>query len=356
LDKKNMADQPLIDALLNIFDALSNINLDAALRTDLGVISIKPQFMERIKAIASLKDSVRASAGQMENGHVQTLSAAIQQLAGRLQGIAGMQMQEFTNNRAGHVQALESDLSNVRSALLVFMVWFLFARVTGGLAQDIRGETATIRDEVNTRVGVFQNRFQSLEENATKMLNDLKAQTETVIENAKQLDLAKRQQFKEVSIDSSKLQFEGLTKRFLAWGVITGLLAAAMLGGLIWFLLTALNGLHEYASMQDAIAASVIRIALIGVLGAFAAILIKICRGNLNMYYHTMHRAHLATLIQQLVNAGENADQRGAIFIKMVDAIASFGSSGLISGSDDAASLKIVSDFLPSLLKQGADK
>ncbi len=349
-----MADAPRVAALLNALDQLSKVNLDGALKKNLGEMNLLSAFEPRIKGITDLREHIKVGAPEADNRQVINLQNLIDTLVGNLNNLFNMSAPDFTQQRPNLVNVLDEQIGQIRSAMLPMMVWHLQGQLEGGLQQSIRSEIASMRDEVNTRVGVYQNRFQTLEENAMKMLNDLKAQTETVIENAKQLDLTKRQQFKEVSIDSSKLQFQGLTKRFLAWGVITGLLAAAMLCGLIWFLLNALNGLHEYASMQDAVAASVIRIALIGVLGAFAAILIKICRGNLNMYYHTMHRAHLTTLIQQFVNAGENAEQRGAIFIKMVDAIASFGSSGLISGSDDAASLKIVSDFLPSLLKERA--
>lgn len=351
-----MADPQRVSVLLGVLDTLEQMNLGTALKKNLGDQSLLSVFEGRIRALSGFREAIRAGAVEADNNQAHNLYNLFVQTINLLNNMSNMNAADFIQQRSNSHDALDQNLAAIRAALVPFVVWHLQAQLEGGLQENIRSEITSIRDEVGTRVGIFQQRFQTLEENATKMLNDLKTQTENVIENAKQLDLAKRAEAKEISLGITKDQFRDLKKRFRNGSCLFGMLTVGTFLVLIAFLAYLLYSPHEYANTQEAVGASVVRVAFIGVVAALAAVFAKIWRGNLNMYYHTEHREHLATIIQQFVNAGENADQRGAIFIKLIDAVAAFGSSGLIAGSEEAASLKIVSEFLPNLLKHGGEK
>lgn len=261
----------------------------------------------------------------------------------------------FTQQKQGHVDSLRQVIDVAIAGSTPFVTWYLFDRLERGAVNEIRSEIATIRAEIGQREQVSENKFHTLNASVLTSVDAIKKEAASVIENVKQLDLAQRSQFREMSLGISREQFSDLRRRFVRGSIGFGIAGAVTIVCLVAFLLYALNAEHAFASDAEAIATSVIRVTLVGVMGVLVAVFARLFRGNLNMYYHTLHREHLATIIQKFVNAGENAEQRGAIFIKLVDAVAAFGSPGLITGAEEGPSLKVISD-LPSLLKGETQK
>jgi hypothetical protein len=350
-----MADAQVVKGLAVQFEALGKSDLASNLKKDLGVESIYNVFEPRIHDVLALQPAVLAGASHMDVNQVNSLQNAVQNIRTTLDAIGQLQTVTFAQQKPDHVVNLNRVIDAFLYAATPFITWYLFERLEGGIVNEIRSEIATIRTEIGQREQVSENKLNTLNASVLTSIDTIKKDAASVIENVKQLDLAKRSEFRQMSLGVSREQFSDLRRRFVRGSIAFGILGGVTIGALIWFLLHALNSEHAYASNADAIATSVIRVTLVGVMGALIAVFAKLFRGNLNMYYHTLHREHLATIIQNFVNAGENADQRGAIFLKLVDAVAAFGSSGLITGADEGASLKIISD-LPNLLKGEAPK
>jgi hypothetical protein len=67
------------------------------------------------------------------------------------------------------------------------------------------------------------------------------------------------------------------------------------------------------------------------------------------MYYHTLHRQQLTESIQTFVDAARTDDQRDVVLLKLIEAVSSFGSSGLIA-DDGQNTAKLVVEALPKVL------
>ncbi len=81
-----------------------------------------------------------------------------------------------------------------------------------------------------------------------------------------------------------------------------------------------------------------LRITILAAIGGVAAFCLKILRANMHMRAHNLHRQRLANSMAAFVESASTNEQRDLILAHLVDAIASFGSSGLLAKPDDSVS------------------
>ena len=100
-----------------------------------------------------------------------------------------------------------------------------------------------------------------------------------------------------------------------------------------------------------------IRITLLGILGAVATFCLRIYRSQLHMSHHNAHRQVVAASMQSFVDSATTKEHRDKILSVLVEAVAAFGSSGLIRDRDDhmSSSKLIVDQFTKTISPRSGD-
>ena len=103
-------------------------------------------------------------------------------------------------------------------------------------------------------------------------------------------------------------------------------------------------------TIYDSIYFTTIRITILITIGAFTAFSLKILRAHMHMKELNKHRERLSNSLPAFVEA-VSENQRDIIITNLVDAISSFGKSGLLQKEDDSMSIpKIVIDTISKTL------
>ena len=115
------------------------------------------------------------------------------------------------------------------------------------------------------------------------------------------------------------------------WAWVSGV-SGGVFGGfaaLLWFVELDSNGGWQPLYY------TALRLVLLGALGTFSAFCLRTLRAHLHMGERNLHRQRVANSIPSFVDSAVNHDQRDLILAQLIDAVATFGNSGLLSGRDD---------------------
>lgn len=188
-----------------------------------------------------------------------------------------------------------------------------------------------------------QRALEELRQEAEKNLENLKEESAKVLEQAaktaEEIKDKARLTAAGISVEAAQKQFDEAQKEFkeraFGWGVISSLLILAFILVAIYFV--------NHSRPDEKISFGIIyftalRIAILAAIGGAAAFCLKIFRANMHMRAHNLHRQRLANSMAAFVESASTNEQRDLILAHLVDAIASFGSSGLLTKPDDSVS------------------
>jgi hypothetical protein len=186
---------------------------------------------------------------------------------------------------------------------------------------------------------------------------------ETKIEAQSILNLA-RETAQKVSLSDVQSQFEEAAKKsrtgIYFWGGLSLVLIAVFLYVLIAFwswwapqsLLDDNIGSKNNVTSAFVIYHTVLRITFLTALAAIATFCLKILRAQLHLRELNLHRQRIANSMAAFLGAASQ-EQRDMILGRMVDAITTFGNSGLLSDNDESMSpAKIVLESISKAMPQ----
>ena len=79
-----------------------------------------------------------------------------------------------------------------------------------------------------------------------------------------------------------------------------------------------------------------IKITILTAIGAVSTFCLRILRAHMHMYQHNLHRQRVTNSMASFVESAITPEQRDLILGHLVDAVATFGSSGLLAKEDDS--------------------
>ena len=186
-----------------------------------------------------------------------------------------------------------------------------------------------------------QSAIVELRQEADKTLQRVREETEKTIakaeEAAEQIENKARLTAVGISVEVAQDQFEKAQEEFkhqsFKWGIFSGISILVFIVALIYF---ASNSQPNEKLGFGIIYFTALRITILAAIGGVAAFCLKILRANMHMRAHNLHRQRLANSMSAFVESASTNQQRDLILAHLVDAIASFGSSGLLTKSDDS--------------------
>lgn len=145
------------------------------------------------------------------------------------------------------------------------------------------------------------------------------------------------EQARKATVREAEAEFGGARKQHRNQAVCWGLGSIAAIGAFFWFAFHAYYlALEEPYKGWEGFHVTALRLTILGAIGGSAAFCLRVLRSELHMHQLNAHRRRLAVSMPALIRATETQAQKDQVVLRVVDALASFGTSGLIRGADDA--------------------
>ncbi|MGI4756420.1 MAG: hypothetical protein ACRYGF_06170 [Janthinobacterium lividum] len=182
-----------------------------------------------------------------------------------------------------------------------------------------------------------------------KASQQIKAEASDILDKANKRSLEiigeARASARGFSIESAQEQFNTasreLKNKSISWGVIS----IAALAIFVWFCVhiyqhpPLLSSERHDILIAQALYFSLIRVTILTVIGTSLSFALKMFRAHLHMAEVNNHRRRIANSMAAFVQSAHGPDQRDLIFGKLVDAVVTFGDSGLLIREADNTSV-----------------
>jgi hypothetical protein len=162
-----------------------------------------------------------------------------------------------------------------------------------------------------------------------------------------------------ISIKDAQDQFTSAQENLRAKVTLWAVLSVVGFASFVLFAVYLLN--HPPAVEQSTnpiwhvVYFTAIRVTILTAIGAAATFCLKMLRSHMHMSEYNLHRQRIANSMSSFVQAATTPEQRDQILGKLVDSVAAFGNSGLLSREDDSvyAPKMTIDAIMKSLPKSG---
>lgn len=320
-----MASEQHLSQLRTTAERFKAIERDKLLRSTLGEESLESSFGPRLEEIKNKLDFAIEFAPSVHDTYVSQVTGIFSNILQQLEAQTGRSNAEYVSQKDSFINAVTSQLQNLQQYWSNFVTAAIEAR---GFLKD-----EGIRKE-------YQKTIESIKEESTSALKLVKEEADKTIEEArqlaKQIEERARKTAAHISVGAAQEQFrlaqQELKTQIKIWSVLSALSVVA-------FILTAiyLSGIQFPEQWTwRIIYHTAIRITILTAIGAIATFCLKILRAYLHMRQHNLHRQRIANSMAAFVESAVTPEQRDLILTHLVDAVAAFGSSGLLSKEDDS--------------------
>lgn len=319
-----MATQEVIDQLNAVIEQYRAVDREKLIRKSLGEASLDERLSPKLDTLERDIDfAVRyahATHDSYVNHFINMLNSIVQQFTAQAQH----NNQEYMANTESFLATIESQIEAIRQHWAHFVAAAVIER---GFLED-----EGVKKEYEATVA-------SLQSAADETINKIKEEANSSIEEAKhlaeQIENRARKTATKISVAEAQEQFTNAQKPLRMQIIIWGTLSASMLIIIFALIYSFLKvDLPDNWNWQLVYFSSV-RLTALAVVSSIAAYCMKIFKSQLHMYHHNLHRRHVTNSIEAFVESAVTPEQRDLILAHLVDAIATFGDSGLLDTKSD---------------------
>jgi hypothetical protein len=234
-------------------------------------------------------------------------------------------------NNAEYVTQRTQFLANIDShfeSLLNYWSPFITAAIEKrGFLQDegIQKEYERTIEEMKTQSA---NSLKLVQDEANKTIEEARKLAQQIEERA-------RKTAAHISVEAAQEQFKlaqnDHRKQVILWSWLSGCSITMFIGIAIYLAQIQLPDEWQWHTIYY----TAIRITILTAVGALAAFCLRILRAHMHMSQHNLHRQRIANSMAAFVEAAVTPEQRDMILAQLVDAVAAFGTSGLLQRDDD---------------------
>lgn len=311
---------------MNKIREIRELDREKIIRPEYGKTSLKnwePQFEEILTKLSTIEKH-HSKVDAQTNTQISQAIDAIHQLLSQLIGKAET---PYVSDKAGIVKQIENHYNTIKKH------WPHYA-IAALEAQGIFGSL-----DLNNQIGELTKRLQN---SANEAIEKISKESGVIIDQAsnkaREIEESARKSARGVSVQAAQDQFalaaRANTNNIIVWVIITGLFIGIMAYCLSVFIATDLPDDWTWKVIYK----SAIRATVIGFLLTLIAFGLKILRSHMHMREHNLHRKRLANSMAAFVESAISDEQRDVILSRLVDAVATFGTSGMIDADDEAGS------------------
>ena len=335
-----MATRKLVAQLAAQIDLFKGFNFDAAFKSNLGDESLSRVFGSKIPSLVKELERAQFVVDDANDTTIAELTKAVTAAIQRVQQVASSDSATFIQNRSDYRTTLSDAFDKVEGALLPFRV----------IAQE-----GMLRDLLETpNQSTLQSTQDYLKAETDTIIAEVRREAEAILAEAKDqanaIHTTARNTATGVSLITAQDHFAALLGNFKIGAIASAIVAVTSFVFFLGYAVYLLYHPPETATYPAAVFSIAIRVTVLGSLATIVGVALKIFRSNLHLLYHTLHRRQLTNSIPTFVDAARTDEQRDIVFVKLVEAISSFGNFGLINSGDEIPNTsKIVVDMLPKL-------
>lgn len=340
-----MATQPKIDELNNVLNALASIDRSALLRKNIGDESLGDVLQPILAELDSKAEFAKRYAKGISNAAVDVIRNSFAAIVSALNAQAARSNTDYIAQKESTLQQVNSQ----KEGLLAHWPSLVTAAIEErGFLQD-----EGIRKEYEATVS-------EMKKEASDSIASIRIESNKVLEEARNLaneiETKARRTAAKISVSAAQQQFKE-AQETLVWQV--AIWASMSVIALIFFSVLIYNFLKMPEFPKDwtwQIAYySAIHITTLGAAGAFATFCMRIFRAQLHMFQYNLHRQRVTNSIEAFVESAVTPEQRDFILARLVDAVVSFGNSGLLhEDGSDAIGPKLTIDNITRTLTGSA--
>ena len=295
-------------------------------RTSLGTGSREQILRPKIEAITKKIQFALENGESVHQQSFHAISDIFDALFNDFVSLADLDDSNYLGQGQSYIENINSRLEELK------LHWFHV--IAAGIEQKGLLDDESIKIE-------HQRAIEKLRQEADETLQKVQEETEKTIakaeEAAEQIENKARLTAAGISVEVAQDQFEKAQEEFkhqsFKWGIFSGISILVFIVALIYF---ASNSQSNEKLGFGIIYFTALRITILAAIGGVAAFCLKILRANMHMRAHNLHRQRLANSMAAFVESASTNEQRDLILAHLVDAIASFGSSGLLTKPEDS--------------------
>ena len=330
-----MATEQKLKELLAAITALSQIERDKLLRKNLGEESLEKEIQPILDDLNKRTDFASKYAKDVHDSYIEAIKNSFLQISQHLTTQANRNNQEYIANKSAFLNAINTQLEQIKAHWSHFITAAIEER---GFLQD-----EGVRRE-------YERTISRMQSEASETLEHIRQESKAAIEEARklaeQIESRARRTAAKISVQAAQDQFREAQKP-LAWqiGIWAGLSALSLLGFFLLvdsFLGTKLPDKWDWQLIYY----TTIRLTALAAVGSIAAYCMRILKAHLHMFQHNLHRQRVTNCIEAFVESAVTPEQRDLILAHLVDAVASFGNSGLLQpeGGAEGSGSKLTID------------
>jgi hypothetical protein len=304
--------------------AFHTIDPTRLLRPSLGEESLESVLKPKLDDLAKRLHFALKYAPQVNDVYVNHVHNYLNTINQHLNSQAQRSNADYVSNREAFLQAFSEQVEVMKQHWAHFVAAAVEAR---GFLDD-----EGIRNE-------YQNAVEALKKEAKTTLESMKEETKKAIDEAKllaeQIENKARRTATKTSVEEAQKQFKEAQaehdRQVKSWA------RASVVSLGIFFIVAIVFLFYKLPDNEtwQVVYHTAIRVTILASIGAVSAFCLRILRAHMHMRQHNLHRQRVANSISSFVESAATPEQRDLILAHLVEAIALFGSSGLIQKTDD---------------------
>ena len=319
-----MATDQKIKELETVCGQYRAVDRERLVRTSLGEASLDEVLTPKLDELESQIDFALRYAKSTHESYVQHFIQALTQINQQLTAQAERNNQEYIANSDQFLAQITAQIESIRQH------WAHF--VTAAIEERGFLEDEGVKKE-------YEKTLSSLQSAAEETIDKIKTEANASIEEAKKLaeeiEHRARKTAAKISVAEAQEQFKKAQKPLIIQIIIWATLSSISIAAIFYLIYSFLNIELPEEWNWHLIYHSAVRLTALAVVSSIAAYCMRIFKSQLHMFQHNLHRRYVTNSIEAFVESAVTPEQRDLILAHLVDAVATFGNSGLLDGKND---------------------
>jgi len=320
-----MGQQAQLLNLKKVADSFKAIEKEKLLRPSMGEESLKSDFGPMLELLHQKIEFAIEFAPNVNDSTISAVARIFNEFQKQMEAQAKRNNIEYVSQKPTFINTVNGYFEE----LLQNWPPFVTAAIeTRGFLQD-----EGIRKEYQRTIDLMKeesaNALKSVKEEANKTIEEARNLAQQIEERARRtaahISVQEAQkQFKEAQVDHNK--------QVKLWAVISAISILTFVGVAIYLMQVHFPNQWNW----HVIYYTAIRLTILTAVGATATFCLRILRAQMHMSQHNLHRQRVANSMAAFVESAVTPEQRDLILSQLVDAVATFGTSGLLQKEDDS--------------------
>lgn len=337
------------DKLTETIHGIRDIDKEKLFRTSLGTVTLQPKLEPKLKWLEFKLEVILRHASDVTEATRSSVTQILEQLCTALQNQSNLEDNQFVPARDVFLNSVNSHIERIRS------LWPEFAIAemeSNGLLsiESITDKLTQLNEKITSQEEQISQKSETFSKHVDSAMNNFQKTASRLIKEAQEkaqiIEGKARLTAHGTSLSDAQKQFseaEGVYKEQVKHWTWASIVFFVLLVGTT----TAFFFLKIDPDFYSIIYSAAIRVTILAALGAGTAFCLRMLRAHMHLRQRNLHRKRLANSLGAFVESETVPEQRSLILALLVDAIASFGNSGLLQKEDDSVQLsKIVLDSL----------